>query len=279
MEQIQKYLQQLPPEIVPLIPVIVNIIAAILIFIIGIGIARWLRKKVRGAGFGLKDVDVTLRPVIASALFYTIVGITIYATLRKLGVEATGLLAVFGAAGLAIGLALKDTLGNIAAGAMLLILRPLNVGEYIETPSANGTVAEVGLFSTTIKNLEGVYIFVPNGQLWSNRIQNFGRHTERKLIVNIGVGYDTDLEVAKKVLTDAMQAQEFTMEIPEPPLVFVMDFGDSAITLSARSWLPGANWLANASTMRLALKKALDEAGIEIPFPQRVVTIKNQDTA
>lgn len=253
---------------------LVNLMAALGVFILGIIIARWVRKRIRRAQFGTDHVDTTLRPVIASAVFYVIMAITVYAALRRLGVEPTGLLAVFGAAGLAIGLALKDTLGNIAAGFMLLMLRPLNVGEFIDTPGAAGTVQEVGLFSTAVKNVEGVFIFVPNGQIWSNRIQNFGRHTERKLIMNLGVGYDTDLEKAKALLIDTMRAQSVTLELPEPPLVFVMEFGDSAITLSARVWLPAADWLLNASNMRIAIKKTLDEAGIEIPFPQRVVTTR-----
>lgn len=251
-----------------------NILAAFGIFVLGTMVARWLRKKIRGAAFGTEHVDVTLRPVIASAVFYVIVAITVYAALTRLGVEPTALLAVFGAAGLAIGLALKDTLGNIAAGFMLLILRPLNVGEYIETPSVAGTVQEVGLFSTSIKNSEGLFIFVPNGQIWANRIQNYGRHTERKLVINIGVGYDTDLEKAKHILVQTMKDQNTTLALPDEPQAFVMDFADSAIMLSARCWMPASDWLLNASNMRIAVKTALDDAGIEIPFPQRVVMTK-----
>lgn len=272
MEQLLEQWAQFSKSFPDLKDLALNILAALGIFFIGLVIARWLRKKIRGAAFGAGRVDVTLRPVVASVVFYIIIGITVYAALTELGIEPTALLAVFGAAGLAIGLALKDTLGNIAAGFMLLILRPLNVGEFIDTPSAAGTVQEIGLFSTSIKNLEGVYIFVPNGQIWSNRIQNFGRHTERKLVINVGVSYDTDLEATRTLLIETMQSQAFTKELPEPPLVFVMDFADSAIILSARAWLPAADWLANTSTMRIAIKKALDDAGVEIPFPQRVVT-------
>lgn len=274
MDALKSFFMGLEPDISGLLPLGFRALSALAILFIGLVIARWLRRKIRGAAFGLDEVDVTLRPVIATLIFYTIIGITIYAALRKLNVEATGLLAVFGAAGLAIGLALKDTLSNIAAGAMLLILRPLSIGEYIETPSVNGTVQEVGLFTTTIKNNEGVYIFVPNGQIWSQRIQNFNRHTERKLIINLGVAYNTDLGAAKTILTETMQAQSTVLDAPEPPLVFVTEFGESAVTLSSRCWLPAANWMANASDMRIALKSALDKAGVEIPFPQRVVTTK-----
>lgn len=253
---------------------LVNLLAAIGTLIAGIIIARWLRGKIRGAAFGTEHVDMTLRPVIASVVFYVIIAVTLYASLRKLGVEATALLAVFGAAGLAIGLALKDTLGNIAAGFMLLILRPLSVGEYIESPNGAGTVQEVGLFSTTVRTLEGLYAYIPNGQIWSNRIQNFNRHTERRLIMPIGVGYDTDLEAAQKLIIQTMIDQGTTLDLPDPPLVFVMEFGDSAILLSARCWMTGEDWLPKTSAMRVAVKSALDKAGIEIPFPQRVVTTR-----
>ncbi len=249
-----------------------NALAAFVILVIGFWIARWLRKKIRGAAFGTDDlVDNTLRPVIASGLYYLIIAITLYAVLRQLGVEATGLLAVFGAAGLAIGLALKDTLGNIAAGFMLLILRPLNVGEYIETPSANGSVVEVGLFATTIRNPEGVLIFVPNGQIWANRIQNYARHTERKLIIDIGIGYDADLKKAQSLLERTMRDQKFVQTTPEEPHVLVNGFGEYAITLSCRAWLPAEDWAQNSSDMRLAIKTALDKAGINVPYPQRII--------
>ncbi len=276
MEQLLDYWEHIR-ESFPLIRTIsINVLGAFAIFIFGLILARWVRSKVRGTAFGGTHVDLTLRPVIASAIFYIIMAITIYATFTRLGVEPTALLAVFGAAGLAIGLALKDTLGNIAAGFMLIILRPLNVGEYIETPDIAGTVQEVGLFSTSIKNVEGVFVYVPNGQIWSNRIQNFGRHTERKLIVNIGVGYDTNLAHAQEILIDAMKADPLTLELPDAPVVLVTEFADSAIILSVRCWLPASDWLANTSHMRSVLKQTLDNAGIEIPFPQRVLINKNK---
>ena len=271
----ENFLSQMPDwaEVMPQATVVArNIGAGLVIFILGFWIARWLRKKIRGAHFGTEHVvDNTLRPVIASMVYYAILATTVYAVLRQLGVEATGLLAIFGAAGLAIGLALKDTLGNIAAGFMLLILRPLNVGEYIDTPSASGTVMEVGLFSTTIKNTEGVYIFVPNGQIWANRIQNFGRHIERKLIIDLGVAYETDLEAAKSLLETTMSAQAFVKSEPEPPQVLITEFAEHAIRLSCRCWLPAEAWAVNSSDMRLAIKSALDKAGISLPVPIRLV--------
>ena len=254
----------------------INMLGALAILIVGWIIARWIQGRLRRTRVvGMNRVDPTLRPVIASLAFYTIIAMTIYAFLSRLGVPAHSLLAVFGAAGLAIGLALKDTLGNIAAGVMLLFLRPLKIGEFVDTPNFVGVVDEIGLFSTTVKNLEGVYVFVPNSQVWNARLINFGRHTKRKLIMDIGVAYDTDLEKARQILLDTMEANPLLIKDPTPPECYVMNFGDSAITLSSRCWLPASDWLKTASEQRIALKAALDKAGIEIPFPQRVLHMRD----
>ncbi len=255
---------------------VLNIAAALAVFIFGYLLARWLKGKIRGTDFAHGPVDNTLRPVIASILFYLILAISLYAALRQLGVEATGLLAVFGAAGLAIGLALKDTLGNIAAGFMLLILRPLSVGDYIETPNVAGTVIEVGLFTTTIKNVEGIFIYVPNGQIWSSQIRNYGRHKQRKLIVNLRIPFDADIDQARAVLVTAMEADPAMLQNPESPVVYLSDINDTAVILSARVWMKSDDWLNDSSRMRQNLKTALDGAGIALALPQQFLTVRQQ---
>lgn len=252
-----------------------NTAAALSIFIVGMIIARWVRRRLKRSKFISAHLDSTLRPVLASAAFYLIAAMTLYAVLREIGVDAASLLAVFGAAGLAIGLALKDTLSNIASGVMLIILRPLQVGEFIDTAGFSGTVQEIGIFSTALKNAEGLYLYVPNAAVWNARMTNFSRHSERKLNVDIGVGYDTDLQATKELMLKTMKANPNVQTLPSPPECHVMAFGDSAITLSCRCWLPADEWLANSSDIRIALKSALDKNGIDIPFPQRVVTTKS----
>jgi len=237
-------------------------------------IARWLRKRLLNSKMTSNHVDATLRPVIATSIFYIIIAITIYAFLTKLGVPSTSLLAIFGAAGLGIALALKDTLSNIAAGVMLLFLRPLKIGEFVDTTSYAGTVQEIGLFATTLKNLEGLYIYVPNSEVWRNRLQNFDRHTERKFMETIGVGYGSDLKKTQEIVLGILNNVADVKQLPTPPECYVMNFGDSAITLSCRCWIPADNWLARTSEIRIAIKSAFDKEGIEIPFPQRVVTTK-----
>ncbi len=272
-----------------------NLLSALIILVVGIMIGRWLSARMRRTNLGGHHLDATLRPVLASTLFYVILAMTIYAVLRRLGVDSTSLLAVFGGAALAIGLALRETLANIAAGVMLLFLRPLQVGDFVDIGSSQtmGTVEEIGLFTSTIRNMENIAVYVPNSSIWGNRVQNFGRHAIRKAIVEIGVGYDTDLDRAVEVLTevldgqpgllpfDAAAASQPTIEgepapqtAPSPPEVYVMSFGDSAIILSCRCWLPSDTWLKRASDLRTDIKRALDREGIEIPFPQRVVHMR-----
>lgn len=274
METFTKYWKLAREEFPQVLSFTLTFIAALSILIVGIIVARWLRKRFLKSRLGGDRISATLRPVLASVIFYFIIAFTLYAFLTKIGVPSSALLAVFGSAGLAVGLALKDTLGNIASGVMLLMLHPLKIGEFVDTPNYAGTVQEIGLFSTTLKNLEGLYIYVPNGQVWNNRLQNFARHTERKLMIDIGVGYDTDLDKAREILLGVLADTAGVKDMPTPPEVYVMGFGDSAINMSARCWLPADNWLGRASDVRMRIKKALDEAKIEIPFPQRVITTK-----
>ncbi|MDB2439911.1 mechanosensitive ion channel family protein [Hellea sp.] len=274
MDQIAEQWTQLREDFPVLLNFAMNLAAAIVILIIGIIIARWLRKRLNNSKVTQNHINATLRPVIASSVFYLILAVTFYAFLTKLGVPSTSLLAIFGAAGLGIALALKDTLSNIAAGVMLLFLRPLQIGEFVDTSSYAGTVQEIGLFATTLKNIEGLYIYVPNSEVWRNRLQNFARHTERKFMETIGVGYGSDLRKTQEIVLGILNNVADVKELPTPPECYVMNFGDSAITLSCRCWIPADNWLARTSEIRIAIKSAFDKEGIEIPFPQRVVTTK-----
>ncbi|RKQ69445.1 small conductance mechanosensitive channel [Litorimonas taeanensis] len=283
MEQFSELWNQASEQFPVLLQASMTIAAAFSILVIGWIVAKWIRGRVNRIRLGKHEVDPTLRPVLASVVFYIVMAMTLYAFLIKLGVPPTSLLAVFGAAGLAIGLALKDTLSNIASGVMMLVLRPLAVGEFVDTGSTAGSVVEIGLFATTLKNPEGLFIFVPNSQVWTNRIQNFGRHKIRKAVIEIGVAYETDLKQAQTLLLETLQntpelipfTTDGVSQAPSAPEVYVMAFGDSAINLSCRCWLPADDWFRRTSDLRMDIKSALDKANIEIPFPQRVVTMKS----
>ncbi len=275
MSDLKQYLETLQDEFPAMLSLTLNIAAALIILIIGWTVARWLRRRLRGKKYGLSKIDSTLRPVIASSVFYLVLAMTLYAVLTKLGIPATSLLAVFGAAGLAIGLALKDTLSNIASGVMLLILRPLTVGEYIDTDVASGSVQEIGLFATTMRSSEGLFVYVPNSHIWNSRIKNYSRHPDRRFVETIGVGYEADLKKAQKILLNVMQQAPDVLEEPSPPQCYVNDFKDSDIELSCRCWLPADGWSQRASDLRIEMKAALDKAKIDIPYPQRVIINKS----
>lgn len=284
MEQIKGLWAQASEQFPVLLNLATTIGSALVFLIVGWIVARWIRKRLRKIKFGNHEIDPTLRPIFASAIFYVIMAMTLYAFLIKLGVPPTSLIAVFGAAGLAIGLALKDTLSNIAAGVLMLVLRPLSVGDFISTGNNSGTVIEIGLFATTLKTADGLFIYIPNSAVWPNHIQNFGRHTIRKAIVNIGVGYETDLKQAQALLLSCLEATPDLLAFnetghspaPSAPEVYIMNFGDSAITISCRCWLPADNWFDRMSELRMRIKSTLDDANIDIPFPQRVVTMKEK---
>lgn len=271
IEQLQSWQERFPDLVNWGAAIGLNLLSAIVIFVLGLLVGRILSGRLRRSKLGGAHLDATLRPVLASVVFYLVLAMTLYAVLVKLGVPPASLLAAFGGMALAIGLALRETLANIAAGVMLLILRPLKVGDFVDMPVALGTIEEIGLFSTTIRNLENVVVYVPNSQIWGNRIQNFGRHTSRKAIIEVGVGYGSDLEQTIEILMQTLNDQPDMMNDPTPPEVYVMSFGDSAINLSCRVWLPGDGWLKRTSDLRVSIKSALDKAEIEIPFPQRVV--------
>ena len=275
MEQLKNHFDSARESAPALLNFTLNAMAALIILIIGWTVARWLRRRLRGAKYGLSRIDPVLRPVIASSVFYLVLAMTLYAVLTKIGIPATSLLAVFGAAGLAIGLALKDTLSNIASGVMLLILRPLTVGEYIDTDVASGSVQEIGLFATTLRSSEGLFVYVPNSHIWNSRIKNYSRHPDRRFVETIGVGYEADLKKAQNVLLKVMQQTADVLDSPSPPQCFVADFKDSDIELSCRCWLPSDGWSQRASDLRIEMKAALDKAKIDIPYPQRVIINKS----
>ena len=242
-----------------------NIIGALCLLFIGVVVGRWVRNRIRKSAFGGEHLDPTLKPVLASVLFYIIMAMTLYAVLIRIGVPPTSLIAIFGAAGLAIGLSLKDTLSNIAAGIMILLLRPLEVGEFVTLSCCSGTIREVGLFATTIKTSEGIYQYIPNSNIWDSRITNYGRHTIRCFSLNIGVGYDTDLRQAQSIILDTLNAvPDIVLDAAEPE-AHVANFAAHNIEITCRVWMTAENWGAKTSELRIQIFENLKTAGIKIP--------------
>jgi small conductance mechanosensitive channel len=213
-------------------------------------------------------IDLTLRGMLSSLVRYSILIVVVIAVLGQLGIQTTSILAALGAAGLAIGLAMQGTLSNIAAGLMLLWLRPFRVGDYIDTGTVAGTVKDVGLFATEMHSWDGLYQFVPNSELWNKRIVNMSRLPTRLVDLKFGVAYGDDLAKGQEVLLKLAAEDDRVLAEPAPS-VFVGDLGDSTVVLGLRVWTATVNYWALRCALIERGKAALEDAGLSLPFPQR----------
>ena len=232
-----------------------DLLGAVLILVIGWWIAGRTAALVRHSLKNAKFVDSTLKPLAASIARYAVLIFVIIAVLSNFGVETTSIIAVLGAAGLAIGLALQGTLSNIAAGVMILILRPLKVDEFVEAGSISGTVVEITLFTTLLKTPDGVFISAPNSQIWNSAIKNYSRNPTRRLDIKVGIAYDDDVDAA-------------------------LEFLESSVDLTARGWVATSEFWPTFFDLTRKSKTELEAAGFSIPFPQRDLhVIENAETA
>ena len=250
-----------------------RLISAVLLLIGG----WWLAGRAEAAVCRLLDlqtrIDATLRGVLSSIARYTILVLVVVAVLGQLGIQTTSILAALGAAGLAIGLAMQGTLSNIAAGMMLLWLRPFRVGDYIDTGAVAGTVKEVGLFASELHSWDGVYQFVPNSELWNKRIINFSRLPTRMVDLKFGVGYGDDLAKGQETLLKLAGEDGRVMAEPAP-IVFVDALGDSAVVLRLRVWAANGDYWPVTRALTEQGKLALEAAGLSLPFPQRDLNLR-----
>jgi small conductance mechanosensitive channel len=251
-----------------------RLVGALLLLVVGWVVANRANHGIRRLLARQDRIDPTLSGLIASLVRYTILIVILVAVLGQLGIQTTSILAALGAAGLAVGLALQGTLSNIAAGMMLLWLRPFKVGDYIDSGSVAGTVVELGLFASELHSWDGIYQFVPNSELWNKRIINYSRLPTRLIDLAFSVSYDDDLAKGQEVLRKLAGDDERVASDPAPQ-TFVDELGDSAVVLRLRVWAPNSDYW----TLRRALtergKTALEAAGLSIPFPQRDLHIKN----
>jgi small conductance mechanosensitive channel len=251
-----------------------RLIGALAVLIVGWWIASRASKAITRLLDGQSRIDPMLCTVIASLVRYTILIIVLVAALGQLGVQTTSILAALGAIGLAIGLALQGTLANIAAGMMILWLRPFRVGDYIDTGSAAGTVMEVGLFASELHSWDGIYQFVPNAELWNKRIINYSRLGTRLVDLKFGVAYEDDIPRGKETLLKAAGDDARTRQDPAP-VVFVDALGDSSVVLRLRVWAANTDYWDLRRALTERGKAALEAAGLTIPFPQRDLHIKD----
>lgn len=245
-------------------------VSAILILAIGLFVAGWASRTVRNLAGRSKRVGSTLPPVLGAVVRYAILVLVFVAVLGQLGVQTASILAALGAAGLAIGLALQGTLQNIAAGIMILWLRPFQAGDVIETDKVMGTVEELNLFHSQVRTWEGLFKFVPNSELWNTVLTNYTRNPTRLVRITFGVSYDDDIETAQRILKETAEADP---RVQADPLVQIvpLQLADSSVNLEMRAWATTAEFWAVRWDLTVRGKKALEGAGVTIPFPQLVL--------
>ncbi len=252
-----------------------KIIGGLLIFFIGKAIASKLRVTLTKV-LDHHNVEKTLVELSSSTLYYGLMAVILLAAMSQVGIETTSFMAILGAAGLAIGLALKDTLSNIGSAVVILIFRPFKVGDYINAGGAEGTVDKISLFTTTISPVDNRLIIVPNAAITGGNITNYSTKPVRRVDHAVGIGYNDDIKKAKEVMYDVIAKSEHTLSDPEP-LVAVTDLGDNSVNFTVRAWVKSENyWGAYFETIE-EIKIALDDAGISIPYPQMDVHFDNTE--
>jgi len=254
---------------------VMSIMYAIVILFVGYLAAKTLAGVTRSL-MEKRELDPALASFTANLVNAAIITFAVIAALNQLGVQTTSLVAIVGAAGLAIGLALKDTLGNFAAGVMILIFRQFRAGDFIEAAGITGVVENLGIFSTQLKTADNKTIFVPNGKLIGDNIINYSMKGTRRLDLVIGVGYDADLSQTKQILTEILGSDERVLTEPEPT-IGVLELADSSVNFAVRPWVNNADYWGLYFDLHETIKNRFDEEGISIPFPQQEVHMYHMD--
>jgi small conductance mechanosensitive channel len=271
---VEDFLQKLPEY---LVTYGLRLIAAIIIFIVGRWlagmIARLLEKVMHRS-----NVDPTLAGFLRKLIYFLILAFVLIAAIDKLGVQTTSLVAVIGAAGLAIGFALQGSLSNFAAGVMLIIFKPFKAGDFVEVAGTLGSVVQVGVFHTTLNHPDNRRIVIPNGQITSDKITNFTAIDKRRIDMVFGISYDDDIRKAKEVLEGLVKSDGRILKDPAPTIA-VSELGDSSVNLVCRPWVKPADYWDVHFDLTEKAKVALEGAGLTIPFPQRDVHLFEEKEA
>jgi len=257
-------LQQITDHYV--IPWGINILMAIAIFVIGRWLARMLL-SVTDKMMTKTGMDPMLVRFVHSILNALLLLVIIIAALDQLGVNTTSFIALIGAAGLAVGLALQGSLQNFAAGVLLIVFRPFKVGHYVEVAGTGGVIEEIGIFSTRMKTGDNREVIVPNGAIYSGIITNYSARDTRRIDMVFGIGYDADIRKAKEIMQGILDADERVLKEPEP-LIAVAELADSSVNFNVRPWVNSADYWNVRFDVTEKIKLAFDAQGISIPFPQ-----------
>ncbi|HEJ9412229.1 TPA: small-conductance mechanosensitive channel MscS [Proteus mirabilis] len=249
-----------------LIQYAVNIIAAIVILIVGMIVAKAVSKGISRV-LSLRKIDSTVVNFLSTIVRYAIIMFTLIAVLGRLGVQTASIVAVLGAAGLAVAFALRDSLGNFASGVLLVVFRPLKVGEYVILGAVEGTVQDVQIFSTTLRSADDRIIVIPNGKVLSGEIINLTREPNRRTQIMVGVAYDADIDKVKQVLGDVI-AKDNRIQHEQGVTIRLQEMAPSSLDFVVRVWTSNSDALAVYWDLMENFKRALDANNIGIPFPQ-----------
>ena len=252
-----------------------NILLALAILVVGIWIAGRAYKAISGIASRYEQLDATLFKFLGSVVKYIILAFVGIAVLNRFGVQTASIIALLGAAGLAVGLALQGTLSNLAAGVMLLIFRPYKVGDFIDAAGKFGKVGEIDMFTTILQTFDNQQIIIPNSQIWGEQIINHSHHTVRGVDMRFGVAYGEDIDKTRGVIDQVLAQHPHILQDPAP-FVEVESLNESSVDFLVRPFCEGQHYFDVLYSIPEQIKKSLDDADIEIPFPHRKVILVNE---
>jgi len=246
-----------------------KLVSALVIFIVG----RWVARRLAGLvekGMTRARTDVTLIGFLRNIIYITLLTFVVLAAIAQLGVQTTSFIAVLGAAGFAIGLALQGSLANFAAGVLIIIFRPFKAGDFVEAGGIAGVVENIQIFTTTLRTGDNKSIIVPNGQITSGTIVNYSAKDTRRVDMVFGVGYGDDLDKVRRVIEDVLKSDDRILDDPATT-IGVLELADSSVNFAVRPWVKTADYWPVYFDIHENIKKRFDQEGITIPFPQQDV--------
>ncbi len=250
-----------------IVPYIFKGITALLILWIGLKVARWLANKVSSNVIKAPNVDETLAKFIGSMVRYAVTAMVFLAAISQVGIDVAGFLAIFAAAGLAVGLALQGTLSNIAAGVMLMLFRPFKLGDLVNVAGQEGVVTEMSLFTTELTTVDHRQIIIGNGDVFGTTIENLTAKGIRRVDNNFGIDYEDDINKAFKIITSTAAAHPSVLTEPAAPWAKVVGLGESSVDIQSRVWCKSEDYWDVMFDLNKSVKEAFDKNGISIPYP------------
>ncbi|CUH63173.1 Small-conductance mechanosensitive channel [Thalassovita gelatinovora] len=247
-----------------------SVLGAVALLVLGYFVSGWVRRRLIRLGQKYKELDDTLFTFLGNLARYAILTFAVLFVLNTFGVQTTSIVAVIGAAGLAIGLALQGTLSNVAAGVMIVVFRPFKLGDFVEVSGQMGTVMTISLNCTELARPDNVQVIIPNANVWGNTITNYSTNGTRRAEWVFGVGYGADLKLAEDTIRTTLMADPRTLKDPAE-FVQVNNLGASSVDFLARTWVNSSDYFTYQADMKRKVKEALDAAGVDIPFPTRTI--------